>query len=248
MSAGCAPPVIAAGSGFAVIEAMSGTATKFRLTLARCMGLVANLAMAALLLSCETSRCPTGFQPEPAFVHSDSAWMWPGDTYRVLASGRVGCAEYITVSSNPADFTYWTGDSSIATVSDRGVVTAVGPGVTRVYVSHGAGPDELIVTVTPRVASIEMTFSPEAPKVGDVVTVAARPLDASGNVIFAARMTNQLFLFRNGVPTTSWPFQPVSKPFEYTFTATEPGTYQFHANVKRTNGQVMGLIRPLQVP
>ena len=212
------------------------------------MGLLGILAMATFVSSCETSDCPMGFQAEPALIHSDSLWMWPSDTYRVLASGRVGCTEYITVSQNADEFTYWTADSSIATISDQGIVTAVGPGVTRVYVSHGVGPDDLIVTVTPRVASIDMTFLPEAPKVGDVVTVSARPLDGSGNVIFGARMTNQLFLFRSGTPTTSWAFQPASKPFEYTFTATETGTYQFHATVKRTNGPVMGVIRPLQVP
>jgi hypothetical protein len=160
----------------------------------------------------------------------------------------VGCTEYITVSQKPGDFTYWTADSSIATVSDQGVVTAVSPGLTRVYASHGAGPDHVMVSVTPRVASIAMTFSPEAPQVGDVVTVSARPLDASGNVIFAARTTNQLFLFRSGMPTMSWPFQPGSKPLEYTFTATERGTYQFHTTVKLSNDRVMGLIRPLQVP
>ena len=215
---------------------------------ARSIVIPAVLGLAALLSACETTDCPLGFQPEPAFIHSDSLWMWPADAQQVGASGRIGCSEYITVSQNASEFTYWTADSSIATISDQGIVTAVGPGVTRVYVSHGVGPDDLIVTVTPRVASIDMTFSPEAPKVGDVVTVSARPLDASGNVIFAARTTNQLFLFRSGLPTTSWAFQPASKPFEYTFTASEAGTYQFHATVKRTVGPVMGLIRPLQVP
>src|SRR5688572_11507622 len=129
------------------------------MTCARSMGLLGILAMATLLSSCETTECPTGFQPEPAFMHADTLWMWPEDTHRVPASARVGCAEYITVSQNPGAFTYWSADSSIATVSDLGVVTAVSPGLTRVYASHGAGPDYVMVSVTPRVATIDMTFS-----------------------------------------------------------------------------------------
>lgn len=95
----------------------------------------------------------------------------------VALSARARDAGGSTVPVSP--FAWSSSNASVATVSPAGVVTAASPGTARIAVSARGVSATTTVTVTERpVASLAMTPSVAAVRVGGAVLIRAQPLDA----------------------------------------------------------------------
>ncbi len=84
-------------------------------------------------------------------------------------------------SGNPSIF--WSSeDTSIATVSGSGVVTGIAVGTAHIAASSGGKSGvATIVVIPPGVASVRVSPTSAAIKVGETVHLIAQPLDANGN-------------------------------------------------------------------
>ena len=80
-----------------------------------------------------------------------------------------------------ANVTWSTSDTSVATVSSSGLVTAVGAGTARVVALSGSVADTTSVTVIPAVSSV--TISPNSLRVltGKTAVLVAKAVDSNGN-------------------------------------------------------------------
>ena len=80
-------------------------------------------------------------------------------------------------------------DSTVATVSDSGRVTAVGPGTTLVTAASGAAADTLAVIVLQVPASVSVSPASDTVASGATVTLAAAAADSNGNAIAGTSFT-----------------------------------------------------------
>ena len=109
-----------------------------------------------------------------------------GDTLRLTA-------EAVDANGHPvegAEFTWSSGDDSVATVDETGLVTAAGNGNARVTASAGAATASADVTVEQQVAGV--TVSPAADTLlalGDTLRLTAEAVDANGHPVEGAEFT-----------------------------------------------------------
>src|SRR5438309_193816 len=96
----------------------------------------------------------------------------------------------LTGGSGSTNFFWSSENTSIATVSGSGVVTGVAVGT--VHIAASAGGKSGVATITvipPPVASVRVSPTSAAIKVGETVHLVADPLDASGNVLTGRTVT-----------------------------------------------------------
>ena len=86
---------------------------------------------------------------------------------------------------------FWSSENTaIATVSGSGVVVGIAVGVVRIAASSNGKSGFSTITVVPQgVASVRVTPSSAAIKVGETVHLQAEPLDASGNLLDGRTVT-----------------------------------------------------------
>ncbi|MDE0356315.1 MAG: Ig-like domain-containing protein [Gammaproteobacteria bacterium] len=109
-----------------------------------------------------------------------------GETLQLTA----GIADQNGQAMAEAPVSWTTSDSSVASVSAGGLVTAVANGSATVTATSGSAAGTAVVTVTQRVARVDV--SPEAhtfSALGDSVQLTAAPFDASDNTVENATVT-----------------------------------------------------------
>ncbi|MDE2897401.1 MAG: Ig-like domain-containing protein [Chloroflexota bacterium] len=109
-----------------------------------------------------------------------------GETLQLTA----GIADQNGQAMAGAPVSWTTSDSSVASVSAGGLVTAVANGSATVTATSGSAAGTAVVTVTQRVARVDV--SPEAhtfSALGDSVQLTAAPFDASDNTVENATVT-----------------------------------------------------------
>ena len=106
----------------------------------------------------------------------------------VVLTARARDANGNTVPVAP--LTWSSSNTSVATVSTTGVVSATSPGTVRIAVSARGVSATATVTVTERpVASLAMTPSIAAVRVGGTVLIRAQPFDAENVALVGRRVT-----------------------------------------------------------
>lgn len=138
------------------------------------------LAYAALVVSCDSQLAPNALGIERVEVTPSVAELVPGGTQTVTA--RVYNTEGAQVTERRV---FWSSQNpAVATVTQAGVITAVGTGTTQVAASSGGRSGTVAVTVQPRPVAL-MRVTPSATNVvaGATVRLTAEPLDGTGAVI-----------------------------------------------------------------
>ncbi len=112
-----------------------------------------------------------------------------GDTLTFVATAEskpgVPCGQELYSSgAHPSLFTFSSADTTVATVSPQGLVTARGLGVTAVNViTAGVSSGPIPVRVEPRFASIRVLGPSSLAHVGDTLSIHVDALDSAGNVV-----------------------------------------------------------------
>ena len=107
------------------------------------------------------------------------------DSSHVALGASVTLHAQLTGSGGSGATFFWSSENtSVATVSSSGVVTAVAIGTVHIAASSsGHSGVATVFVVPPGVSSVRVTPSSAAIKVGETVHLQAEPLDASGNVL-----------------------------------------------------------------
>ena len=184
----------------------------------------------------DLSCTPTGV----IFRDAGSFDMWLGDTVRFTASPMsdptYGCErDYASSFKDSSQFTFTIADPAVATVSASGLVTGLALGSTTVAVDWKDQHATRIVTVSPVVASIRMSATPQGTiTLNDTVTIVAEALDAAGNVIPDAKLIfSQVFVSSSITSRVVDPIAPVN-PRQFRFVAIWHGSYRLTMRVKRS--------------
>jgi Bacterial surface proteins containing Ig-like domains len=130
----------------------------------------------AVALSCGSDSTGPGGGGNGVTITPSTDSLPPGSTVALHATvdGATGSPSIFWSSEN----------TSIATVSGSGVVTAIALGTVRIAASSsGKSGVATIVVIPPPVASVRVSPTSAAIKVGETVHLIADPLDASGNVL-----------------------------------------------------------------
>lgn len=138
------------------------------------------LAYAALVVSCDSQLGPESLGVERVEVAPSVAELVPGGSQTVTA--RVFNTDGAQVTGRRV---FWSSQNpAVATVTQAGVITAVGTGTTQVAASSGGRSGIVAVTVQPRpVALVRVTPNATNVVAGATVRLTAEPLDGTGAVI-----------------------------------------------------------------
>ena len=152
---------------------------------------LAALAALAICGSCnfDSINCPGSQQFLYGNPHDPNLYLWVGD--RIVLEGVAttwtgSCDDATVVRSypNPQGFAFSVDDTSVATVSPAGEVTARAAGKVNVTATWGSEHVTWNVLVTPPVARIATTITPaDTAQLNQTVTVIAETVDAAGNAI-----------------------------------------------------------------
>ena len=141
-------------------------------------------AICAVVLSLFTSACgdsATSDGPAVERIETTPAQLQlqVGETKAVTARALDAAGSVVS-----RKFFWSTPDPTIVTVTQEGIVTAVGPGTTQVAVSGGGKSVVVPVSVAGRPASlVRVTPATSSVRVGESASLAAEVLDASGAVV-----------------------------------------------------------------
>ncbi len=89
---------------------------------------------------------------------------------------------------NGSDFTWSSGDSSVAIVNNEGLVLATGNGETVITVAAGPASDSVVVRVTPLVHAVTVTPAAATLVPGESVRLTASPVDRHGHPVAGAEV------------------------------------------------------------
>jgi hypothetical protein len=138
----------------------------------------------------DVSLVDVGFGPYMGWP----SYAWPGDTITVYAmADRTGrgffCPpELYNSVTAPERFRYSSTNTTVATVTSRGLLTARALGVAHLVAVSAGISDSLPVIVSPAFASLHITVTPATARVGDTIRVQADALDGNGAVITGAQI------------------------------------------------------------
>jgi hypothetical protein len=122
------------------------------------------------------------------------SYAWPGDTITVYAMadrtprGFFCAPELYNSVTAPERFRYSSTDTTVATVTSRGLFTGRALGVARLVAVSAGISDSLPVIVSPAFASLHITVTPAMARVGDTIRVQADALDGNGAVVTGAQV------------------------------------------------------------
>jgi trimeric autotransporter adhesin len=144
---------------------------------------ISALACAVALLSCG------GDSTGPGGGNGSVTVSPPTDSVALGASVTLSAA--VNGHAVSGSSVFWnTENAAIATVSSAGVVSGIAVGTVRIAASSGGNSGFSTITVVPpSVASVRVTPSSEAIKVGETAHLVAQPLDAAGNPLDGRTVT-----------------------------------------------------------
>jgi hypothetical protein len=147
------------------------------------------LVAAALCLTfSETTACSCTGSTDYIRLTPYQVALFVGDKVTAVAvaeSNHEFCGgDHRSSTEDPSAYALTTGNAAVATVSERGEITAVGAGTTFVRVTHQGytNPMAAYLSVARPIARLEFLVTPASPKVGDTVTVVTNAIDQQGAV------------------------------------------------------------------
>jgi hypothetical protein len=163
------------------------TTAHMRLMLSR---FVAVVAMAGC---CDDGVHTVNISLRPDIITLPS-YVWVGDTVTVSAvagtASEMFCYRVLyTAVNQPTRFTYSSTDTSVTTLSERGLLRARTIGLSSLR-AHSAGVTsyELPVVVAPAVKAFRLTAVPNAAQVGDTISITIDALDDLGKQVVGAQI------------------------------------------------------------
>jgi hypothetical protein len=202
------------------------------------LGMLATGFIALSQMSCNTSDCDSLSPHSTVSVYNAGERMWVGATHRLSATGYgIDCEHYVVSDQQPDSFKFVSDNSAVASITDKGILTALTPGKVTITVSYDGHTQTIPITVHQPVATVAATFTPGAPKVGNLVTVTFEARTADGQAIKEAKLTNSILFFPAGKTTSEYAtFLPDTSQTVRAFNATAAGTYQTYSSVDRLGG------------
>jgi hypothetical protein len=196
---------------------------------------VVALGAFASIQSCDPYKCFDQVRPPLYIQVYETRRPWVGDAFFINASVGVDCEKSLYSGTNPSSFTWESSDTTVATVSRFGEVTAVAPGNATIKVSARGETATSRVLVTDPVSAVVITFTPAAPKVGDLVTVRMEPRRADGTMIDSVLVTRTLTIRTPGVTQTGTLLGSMD-PYLSRFQASSAGEFEITATAQRATG------------
>jgi hypothetical protein len=194
-------------------------------------------AVAAAATGCcgdDVRTVDVAFGPEGVVWPS---YAWLGDTITLYASAdratNLVCPpELYNSISAPERFRYSSTDTTVATVTSRGLLAARALGVTRVVAISAGISSDLPVIVSPPFASLHITVTPATGRVGDTITVRADALDSNGAAVPGGQVGGFALLrpsdtlatwLPNGRPSPPVPYRTFPAPIVDRLVLQHPG-------------------------
>jgi hypothetical protein len=156
---------------------------------------------------------------------------------------------YPSSAQEPGLYDFRIADASIASVSDKGIVTGIAPGVTTLDVTRGSNSvvGSTTIWVARPIARVDLVVTPSTPKVGDTVNVVAQAIDGSGVVTTGAHFSTMTFQSAPSNGGRDATFLG-SSATSYRIVVNSAGQYTFVSSVMHTGAKAVTGTRTIDVP